>query len=82
MAIKLSKETRQALNASVKRFFAEQMDEEIGDLKASLVLDFCIQEVGPSIYNQAISDAQVHMQDRVADLDGSCFEPEFAYWKK
>jgi uncharacterized protein (DUF2164 family) len=82
MAIKLSKETLKALNESVKRFFAEHMDEEIGDLKASLVLDFCVQEVGPSIYNQAIADAQAHMQERVTDLDGSCFEPEFTYWKK
>lgn len=82
MAIKLSKETRQALHASIKRFFAEHMDEEIGDLKASLVLDFCVQEVGPSIYNQAIADAQAHMQERVTDLDGSCFEPELTYWKK
>lgn len=82
MAIKLSKETRQTLIASVKRFFAEHMDEEIGDLKASLVLDFCIREIGPSIYNQAIADAQAHMQERVTDLDGSCFEPEFTYWKR
>jgi uncharacterized protein (DUF2164 family) len=82
MAIKLSKTTRQALSASVKRFFAENMEEEIGDLKASLVLDFCVQEIGPSIYNRAIADAQAHMQEKVTDLDGSCFESEFTYWKK
>jgi len=82
MAIKLSKETRQALIASVKRFFAEDMEDEIGDLKASLVLDFCVQEIGPSIYNQAIADAQAHMQEKVTDLDETCFEPEFTYWRR
>ena len=82
MAIKLSKQTKQALMTSIKRYFAENLEEKIGDLKASLFLDFCLREVGPSIYNQAIADAQAHMQEKVTDLDGSCFEPEFTYWKK
>ncbi len=82
MAITLSKDTQQALIPSIKRYFAEHMDEEIGDLKASLLLEFCLKEIGPSIYNQAIADAQVYLHDKVTDLDGSCFEPEFGYWRK
>ena len=81
MSIELSRETRQAAVVSIQRFFAEQMDDdEIGELKASLLLDFCIREIGPSIYNRAIADAQAVLQERVADLDGTCYEPEFAYW--
>jgi uncharacterized protein (DUF2164 family) len=82
MAIKLSDDARQRLTASIKRYFDENMDEEVGDLKASLLLEFCLQEIGPSIYNQAIADAQAYMQEKAADLDGTCYEPEFAYWKK
>jgi uncharacterized protein (DUF2164 family) len=82
MAIQLFKETQKTLVASIQRYFAEHMDEEIGDLKAMLLLDFVLQEVGPSVYNQAITDAQAHMLERVNDLDGSCYELEFAYWKK
>ena len=82
MAIELSKDTEQQLIASIKRYFSENMDDEIGNLKASLLLDFCLREIGPCIYNQAIADAQAHLHDRVADLDGACFEPEFGYWKR
>lgn len=82
MAIELSQDTEQQLITSIKRFFEELMDEEVGDLKASLVLDFCLREIGPCIYNRAIADAQAHLHDRVADLDGTCFEPEFGYWKR
>ena len=82
MPIQLPKDTEQQLIASIQRFFVEQMDDEIGGLKASFLLDFCLREVGPCIYNQAIADAQRHLQDRVADLEGSCFEPEFGYWKQ
>jgi uncharacterized protein (DUF2164 family) len=82
MPIRLDKEKRQALIASVERYFAEEMEEEIGDLKASLLLEFCLQEIGPCVYNQAILDAQAWMQERVTDLDGSCFEAEFTYWRR
>ena len=68
--------------ASIKRFFAESLDDDIGDLKAARVLEFCVREIGPSIYNQAIADAQAYMQEKTADLGGSRYEAEFDYWKK
>ena len=80
MAIKLQKESEQRLIDSIKKFFAEHMDTEIGDLKARLVLEFCRDEIGPSIYNQAIADAQEYMNERVADLGGVRYEAEFSYW--
>ena len=58
------------------------MDESIGELKAKLLLDYCVRELGPCIYNQAIADAQAAMQDKVAELDVSCYEAEFGYWSK
>ena len=80
MAITLQKESEQRLIDSIKKFFVENMDAEIGDLKARLVLEFCVKEIGPSIYNQAIADAQEYMNERVADLGGVRYQPEFDYW--
>ena len=82
MTIKLKKETEERLIASIKRYVEENMDEEIGDLKARMLLDFAVREIGPSIYNSAIADAQAHLQERVSELDGSCYEPEFGYWQR
>ena len=79
--IKLSKDVEKRLVASIKRYFAENMEVEIGDLKAGLLLDYCLREIGPSIYNEAIADAQAHLQERVSELDSSCYRPEFGYWK-
>lgn len=81
MPITLPPDTTKQLHGSIKRFFTEHLDEDIGDLKAALVLDFCLKEVGPSVYNQAITDAQAYFSTRVVDLDGVCHEPEFSYWK-
>ena len=82
MTIKLSKITKQQLIESIKRYFKENLDEEIGDLKASLFLDFCLQEICPSVYNQAIIHARSFMEDKLSDLEDTCYEPEFDYWKK
>ena len=82
MPIKLSPETTRRLVASIKRYATENLDEEIGDLKAGLLLDYCLKEIGPSIYNQAIADAQAYFTGRVADLEGVCHEPEFGFWPR
>ncbi len=79
-AIKLTDETVKKLRASIQRYFAENLDQDIGDLKADLLLDFALREIGPSVYNQAIADAQAYFQGRVTDLEGVCYQKEFAYW--
>ena len=80
MAITLSPETTQRLLTSIKRYAAEHLEQEFGDLQARLLLDYCLQEIGPVVYNRAIADAQRYFQERVADLEGVCYEHEFTYW--
>jgi uncharacterized protein (DUF2164 family) len=82
MPLKLSPESNARFIKSIKRYFAESMDDEIGDLKASLLLEFFVREMGPTIYNRAVADAQARLQDAVMDLDGSCQQPDPGYWTK
>ncbi len=81
MPITLQPETRRQLVDSIRKYAAENLDEELGDLKAGLLLDFCLAEVGAVVYNQAIADAQRYFQERTTDLDGICHQPEFTYWQ-
>ncbi len=78
--MKLDKETREQLVASIKRYAAEELEIEVGDLKAGLLLDYCLEEIGPSVYNEAIKDARAYFFDKVEDLEGSCYRPELPYW--
>jgi uncharacterized protein (DUF2164 family) len=80
MAITLSPETKKRTLASIKRYVAENLDQDIGDLQAGLLLDYVLTEIGPTVYNKAIHDAQGYFQERVADLEGVCFQTEGAYW--
>jgi len=81
MAVKLSKEITQDLIQSLQKYFEEELDHEIGDLRATLLLDYLLQEVGPTIYNQAIADAQSYFQDKTLDLESTLYEPEMTFWQ-
>jgi uncharacterized protein (DUF2164 family) len=80
VTIELTKQARADAIASVKKYFEEEIREPIGDLRAGLLLDFSLEEIGPAIYNKAIGDAQARLQQRVADLDGELYADEFQYW--
>ena len=81
-AIEFSKQDRATAIGSIQRYFEENLPEPIGELPAGLLLNFFLEEVGPAIYNQAISDAQACLQERVTDLENICFAEETSYWDK
>jgi uncharacterized protein (DUF2164 family) len=81
-AITISDEARKRALASLKRYFAEQLEQEIGELKAGLLLGYLLEELGPTIYNQAIADARTFFEERAADLDGTCYVTEFPFWTR
>jgi uncharacterized protein (DUF2164 family) len=82
MTIKLETETQTRFIGSIKRYFKESLDEELGDLKASLLLEFVMREMGPSIYNRAVADAQARAHDILSELDTTCYESDLGYWSK
>lgn len=81
-SIEISKQVRADSIASIKRYFQENMAEPIGDLAAGLLLNFFVEEIGPAIYNRAIADAQVRMEQRLSDISGELYADEFQYWLK
>lgn len=82
MAIKLESETEKAMVSSIRNYFQKELDSEISNMQAGFVLNFFLKEIAPSVYNLAIKDAKAALHVSVADLEGTCFESEFAYWNK
>jgi uncharacterized protein (DUF2164 family) len=81
MSVELSKHVRDEAIASIQQYFERNMPEPIGELAATLLLNYFVEEIGPAIYNQAIADAQVRMQQRVMDIEGELYEDPFRYWQ-
>jgi uncharacterized protein (DUF2164 family) len=82
MAIELSKEARQAAVASIERYFREERDERLGNIAAGALLAFFLEEIGPSVYNRGVADAQERVQMRAAELDIEIHHDEFGYWPR
>ena len=80
MIVTLSDDARAQSIASIKRYVADELELDIGELKAGGLLEFFLKEIAPTVYNGAIADAQTYLQDRVADLEGACSVAEFGYW--
>jgi len=78
--IELSKQVRADAITSIQRYFQENMPEPIGNMAAGLLLNYFVEEIGPTIYNQAIADAQARIMQRLSDLEGELYVPEFQYW--
>jgi uncharacterized protein (DUF2164 family) len=79
MRVTLTDERRERMICSVKKFFLDALDQELGDLAAGRVLDFFVKELGAPVYNQAIQDARAFVQDKLEDLEGEFYEPEEPY---
>ncbi len=82
MKIGLSKQVCDKATASIQQYFERNLPEPIGELGATLLLNYFVEEIGPVIYNQAIADAQTRMQQCVTDLEGELYEDPFRYWAK
>lgn len=76
MAIRLEKELKRRAIHSVRRYLADELDVDAGDLQSELLLDHVLRLLGPAIYNQAVGDTQAWLSEKLQDLDGDVFEIE------
>ena len=82
MTIEISREARQQAVQSIERWFQDQRDEKIGNIAASALLGFFLEEIAPSVYNRAVADVQERLRIRVDEVEIEVHEDEFGYWPK
>jgi len=68
--IKINKEKREQMINEIKAYFSKERDEDLGDLGATLVLDFIIEKLAPEFYNQEVFYAYQYINDRMEDVLG------------
>lgn len=66
----LSKEKKEFMITAIQSYFLSERDMELGDLAASMVLDFFIEKLAPEFYNLGVEDAHRYMSEKVEDLLG------------
>ncbi|MEH6652372.1 MAG: DUF2164 domain-containing protein [Motiliproteus sp.] len=74
--IKLSKEKRDVLVSKIKRYFDDELNQDIGQFDAEFLLDFFSRELGPYLYNQGLQDARAILEAKLHDIDDAIYEIE------
>lgn len=82
MAITLSKEEIAQIIPSLQKYFREELEQEISEMRAKFLLDYFLKEIAPLAYNKGVSDAEAYVRARVEDLAGTCFEEGLTYWRQ
>lgn len=71
--INISNDKKKIFIADIKDFFLQELEQEIGDLKADIILDFILEKIGPEIYNTAINDSRKWFRGKFEDVDADFF---------
>jgi uncharacterized protein (DUF2164 family) len=80
MDIELNPQERDEAMQSLKRYFAVEMDQDLSDLRARLLLDYVLKELGPFAYNRGVQQAEAFFRRGLEDLSATCLEPPLTYW--
>jgi uncharacterized protein (DUF2164 family) len=76
ISIKLPKEEKDEIVKSVQTYFEEERSETIGALGAEQLIDFMIKELGPYIYNKAIADTRIIINEKNNQIDDELYTLE------
>jgi len=76
MPIKLSDDRKNEITQILIDFYKSEFEEELSPFRAQTLVEFMMNKIGPSHYNQAITDARKYMAEKLDDLDAEFYEPE------
>ncbi len=82
MAIELTKTEKADIIYSIQKFFREELEMEISEMKAGFLLNYFMKEIAPFAYNKGVKDAESYFRGKVEDLSATCFEEGLTYWVK
>ncbi|WP_447910072.1 DUF2164 domain-containing protein [Brevundimonas bullata] len=66
--IQFTKEERTAISGRIRDFFARELDQDISQLQAEMVLDFFGGQIGGWFYNRGLADAQAVVAAKAEDI--------------
>jgi len=74
--LQFSDEEKSRIVQKVKRYFLEELDQEIGSFDAQFLIEFFAEEVGAHFYNCGLHDAQAFYSSKIEEIGDSIYELE------
>lgn len=66
--VELSSQQKERLVGKVKAYFDEELQQDIGGFEAEFLIDFFVRELGASLYNRGLFDAQQVFNEKMDEL--------------
>ena len=82
MALELTKEEIAEVIPSLQKYFREEFEQELSEMRARFLLEYFQQEIAPLAYNQGVKDAEQYFRTKTEDLTGICYEDPLTYWTR
>ncbi|MGJ8670347.1 MAG: DUF2164 domain-containing protein [Oceanococcus sp.] len=74
--IELSADEKERVVRKIKRYFTDELNQEIGQFDAEFLLDFFAEEIGPAFYNHGLHDARAVLAAKLEDIDDALYHIE------
>ncbi|OME06529.1 MULTISPECIES: DUF2164 domain-containing protein [Paenibacillus] len=74
--LKIPREHKLQITASMQEYFDTELSSEIGQLASENLLDFMLKELSPYIYNQALADARKMIEQKMISLEEEIYALE------
>ena len=74
--IQFTKEERTAVGGRIRDFFARELDQDISQLQAEMVLEFFGGQIGGWFYNRGLADAQAVVAAKAEDIADAIYALE------
>lgn len=68
--LELPKELQEKAIRDIQTYFLKERDEDLGYLSAMMILEFIVEKIGPSLYNQGLHDAISYFNEKTEELFG------------
>lgn len=66
--IKFSKDETDRIVSKVKKYFNDELDQDIGGFEAEFLIGFFAKEIGSYFYNRGLSDAQIVFSEKTEEI--------------
>jgi len=74
--IQFNEEEKASLVQKLKRYFNDELGQDIGQFDAEFLLEFVSKEIGVYHYNKGLQDAQDIFKSRVESVTDAIYELE------
>lgn len=74
--VEFSKEEKEVMTRKIQLYLKNELDQEIGQFDAELLLDFFSEEVRAYYYNRGLYDAQTILERRLESITEAIYEIE------